>query len=367
MSLRFNFVRHAVGNRFFSGQAENNTSLTALDRFCIQYANKRCSVKGEFDNIPIVDLSGLANEASDTARAASVAALKAALETSGFAYLSNHGVPEDLVERMRQMNMAVHALPDVEKEKLKINDFHRGYMPMSTSTIVTSSVAKVTKPNQSESLMVMHEVPEGAPHAGEPLQGPNQFPESLPQVRETALAYMAEMTKLGERIAGGLAEALGLPRDWFEQHFQDPTLFLRLLHYPEQKDEEELFGSAPHTDYGFVTLLKQDNVGGLEVRNKRGEWIPAPPIENTFVMNVGDILAKWSNGRFVSTPHRVKNLSRRDRYSQPFFYDPSMRALVECPPAMLDAGEKPQMKPVLYGDYLLERLNKNYDYRKKTS
>ncbi|MGD9864715.1 MAG: isopenicillin N synthase family dioxygenase [Pseudodonghicola sp.] len=324
-------------------------------------------MKGEFDNIPIVDLSGLAEGAAPEARAATVAALKEALETSGFAYLAGHGVPEDLVERMRQMNVAFHDLPMEEKLALKINAFHRGYMPMSSSTIVTSSVAKVTKPNRSESLMVMHEVPEDAPYAGAPLQGPNQFPDSLPEVGETARAYMAEMTGLGERIAGGLAEALGLPRDWFAQFFDTPTLFLRLLHYPEQPDEEELFGSAPHTDYGFVTLLKQDNVGGLEVRNKRGDWIPAPPIEGTFVMNVGDILAKWSNGRFVSTPHRVRNLSRRDRYSQPFFYDPSMSALVQCPPAMLEAGEKPQMEPVLYGDYLLERLNKNYDYRKKAS
>ncbi|WP_238367219.1 isopenicillin N synthase family dioxygenase [Mesobacterium pallidum] len=324
-------------------------------------------MKGEFDNIPIVDLSGLAAGASDEARAATVAALKEALEVSGFAYLANHGVPEDLVERMREANMAFHDLPLDEKLKLRINGYHRGYMPMSTSTIVTSSVDKVTKPNQSESLMIMHEVPEGSPNAGKPLQGPNQFPESLPQVEETALAYMAEMTALGARIAGGLAEALGLDRDWFDQFFEDPTLFLRLLHYPEQPDEDKLFGSAPHTDYGFVTLLKQDNVGGLEVRNKHGEWIPAPPIDGTFVMNVGDILAKWSNGRFVSTPHRVRNLSPNDRYSQPFFYDPSMSALVECPPAMLEAGETPRMTPVLYGDYLLDRLNRNYDYRKEAS
>ncbi|WP_138466115.1 isopenicillin N synthase family oxygenase [Poseidonocella sp. HB161398] len=324
-------------------------------------------MKGEFDNIPVVDLSGLAGGAAPEARAATVAALKEALMTSGFAYLAGHGVPEDLVERMRQMNMAFHDLPLEEKMKLKINGFHRGYMPMSTSTIVTSSVAKVTKPNQSESLMIMHEVPEDAPYAGEPIQGPNQFPADLPELKETAQAYMAAMTGLGQRIAGGIAEALGLPVDWFDRHFVNPTLFLRLLHYPEQPDEEQLFGSAPHTDYGFVTLLKQDDVGGLEVRNKNGDWIPAPPIPGTFVMNVGDILSKWSNGRLVSTPHRVKNLSKRDRYSQPFFYDPSMSALVECPAEMLAEGEVAQMEPVLYGDYLMERLNKNYDYRKKAS
>ena len=103
-------------------------------------------------------------------------------------------------------------------------------------------------------------------------------------------------------------------------HFAKPTTFLRLLRYPPQRQEDGLFGSAPHTDYGFITLLAQDEVGGLEIRNKAGEWIAAPPIPDTFVMNVGDILARWSNDRFVSTPHRVINRSGRERYSQPFFF-----------------------------------------------
>ena len=119
-----------------------------------------------------------------------------------------------------------------------------------------------------------------------------------------------------------------------------------------------LFGSAPHTDYGFITLLAQDDVGGLEVRNKAGEWIAAPPIADTFVMNVGDILARWSGGLFASTPHRVINASGQERYSQPFFFDPSMDAIIA--PAV-DHGVP--FKPVRYGDYLMERIDKNYSYR----
>jgi isopenicillin N synthase-like dioxygenase len=168
-------------------------------------------------------------------------------------------------------------------------------------------------------------------------------------------------------MAGALAEALELPRDWFLPFFGKPTLFLRLLHYPRQPDEEQLFGSAPHTDYGFITILAQDEVGGLEVRNRHNQWIPAPPIEGTFVMNVADILQRWSNGRFASTPHRVRNLKPVDRYSMPFFFDPSMDAVVECPPGLLAAGEAPAHPPVVYGEYLMERLNKNYEYRKKAS
>lgn len=324
-------------------------------------------MRGEFSEIPVTDISALAEGADPLARAETVAALRDTLERSGFTYLSGHGVPQAAVDRLAGLARAFHALPLEAKQRIVMNDYHRGYMPFSTSTIVTSSVATVTRPNQSESLMVMHDIGPGEPGYGEPLQGPNQWPEELPEMRAAALDYMARMTGLGRTIAGGLAEALGLPRDWFLPFFARPTLFLRLLHYPRQPDEAGLFGSAPHTDYGFVTILTQDEVGGLEVRNRHGDWIPAPPIEGTYVMNVGDILQRWSNGRFASTPHRVRNLKPRDRYSMPFFFDPSMDAVVECPPTLLAAGEAAAHPPVAYGDYLLERLNKNYDYRKKAS
>ena len=127
---------------------------------------------------------------------------------------------------------------------------------------------------------------------------------------------------------------------------------------------DEEFGSAPHTDYGIVTLLAQDDSGGLQVRPRSGEWIDAPPIEDTFVLNVGDMLARWTNDRFVSTPHRVINHSGRDRYSLPYFFYPAMDSMIECLPGCSDAAHPPRYAPVRYGDYLLERLNKNYDYRK---
>jgi isopenicillin N synthase-like dioxygenase len=314
-------------------------------------------MRGEFSEIPVIDVSALADGASPEARAATVAALGDTLERSGFAYLVGHGVPQDMIDGLWDLSKAFHALPMEAKRAIAMNDFHRGYMPFSTSTIVTSSVAKVTRPNQSESLMIMHEVAPDAPSFGEPLQGPNQWPADLPQLRDAALAYMRRLTELGEMMAGGLAEALGLPRDWFAPFFDEPTLF------PRQEDDAGLFGAAPHTDYGFITLLTQDEVGGLEVGNRHGEWIAAPPIPGAYVMNVGDILQRWSNGRFASTPHRVRNLKPQDRYSMPFFYDPAMSARVETPPGL--RGDGAIAPPVLYGDYLLERLNKNYPYRQK--
>ncbi len=323
--------------------------------------------RGEFSTIPVIDVSALAEGADPAARSRTVAELGRVLETIGFAYLAGHGVPDALVEAMRAMSRRFHALPMEAKLRIRQNAAHRGYMPFSTSTIVTSSVATVTKPNQSESLMVMHDLAPDDPRMlrGDPLAGPNQWPDEMPEIRDVALAYMAAMTGLGRRVAVALAEALDLPADTFLKHFEDPVLWLRLLHYPQQKDEPDLYGSAPHTDYGFVTLLAQDDVGGLEVRNKAGEWIPAPPIPDTFVMNVADILQCWSNGRFASTPHRVRNLSGRERYSQPFFFDPSLDTIVECPPQLLAAGEAPKHPPVRYGDYVMERLDKNYAYRQQ--
>jgi isopenicillin N synthase-like dioxygenase len=315
-----------------------------------------------FQSIPLVDVAP-AYGGSESARDRLAAELRDVLSRVGFAYIANHQVPQDLVEGVRDQARRFFDLPVGAKKAVAINPAHRGYMSLASSTIVTSSVAEVTKPNQSESLLVMHELA-GADLerlADQPLQGPNQWPRELPALREISLAYMAAMEGLARPLVRLIARGLGLGENHFEPHFEKPTVFLRLLHYPPQPAEEGLFGSAPHTDYGFLTLLAQDDVGGLEVRNLQGEWIPAPPIADTFVLNVGDILSRWTGGAFASTPHRVVNLSGRERYSQPYFFDPSMDCVV-APLTGPGAGEFP---PVRYGDYLMERIDRNYDYRSR--
>jgi isopenicillin N synthase-like dioxygenase len=298
-------------------------------------------------------------------------AARAHLETIGFAYIAGHGVPRASVEELREMSRAFFALPVEQKLALKIDQNFRGYLPFAGSTIVTSSVAKVGKPNQSESIFFMHEVAADDPGAlaGKPLQGPNHWPDeaALPGFRAVVDRYVAQMSALARKLVHVIAIALDLPSRAMDRYFERPTTFLRLLHYPPQREEAGLFGSAPHTDYGYITLLAQDDVGGLEVRNRAGEWIAAPPIPDTFVMNVGDILARWSNDRFVSTPHRVINRSGRERYSQPFFFDPSMDEMIEALPTCVAEGNVPKYAPVLYGDYLMERIDKNYHYRKRSA
>jgi isopenicillin N synthase-like dioxygenase len=199
-----------------------------------------------------------------------------------------------------------------------------------------------------------------------PSRVPNQWPDEalVPGFRATIEDYVVQMNTLARKMVTAISTSLGMRKDELDPYFEKPTTFLRLLHYPTQRDEDGLFGSAPHTDYGFITLLAQDDVGGLEVKNKAGEWVTAPPVPGTFVMNVGDILARWSNDRFVSTPHRVINRSGRERYSQPFFFDPSMDHTISALPVCVPRGEKPKYEPVVYRDYLMERIDKNYHYRK---
>lgn len=317
-------------------------------------------------HIPIVDLQGSLDADARLAQQ-NARALFEALSQIGFAYIAGHNVAPATREAAFSASRDFHASTLAQKQSLAINAFHRGYMGMASSTIVTSTVAKVTRPNMSESLMLMHELPPDDPGllAGLPMQGSNQWPDWLPGFKPAMLAYVREVDVLGRHIVRLIALALGLPATALDHHFDHPTTFLRALHYPPQPPaEDEQIGSAPHTDYGIITLLAQDDSGGLQVRPRGGDWIEAPPIPDTYVLNVGDMLQRWTNGRLVSTPHRVINRSGGDRYSLPYFLDPSMDTLIECLPTCTDADHPPQHPPVRYGDYLLERLNRNYDYRK---
>ncbi|WP_458790453.1 isopenicillin N synthase family dioxygenase [Yoonia sp. MH D7] len=326
------------------------------------------TTRGDFDAIPKLDVGALYGT-DGAALVKTAAELRTHLETTGFLYVVGHPIATEQIEAVRELSKRFFALPDGEKRKLQIDKNFRGYLPFAASTIVMSSVETVKKPNQSESLFFLHEVAEDDPRAlaGKPLQGPNQWPDEdvLPEFRAIIEGYVRAMTVLGQKLVSTIAVSLGMPVDALDRYFDDPTTFLRLLHYPPQAAEKDLFGSAPHTDYGFITLLAQDDVGGLEVMNKHGEWVAAPPVPGAFVMNVGDILARWSNDRFVSTPHRVINSSGRERYSQPFFFDPSMDENIDVLPVCVGADGQKKYEPVFYGDYLMERIDKNYHYRKK--
>ncbi len=318
--------------------------------------------------IPMIDIAPL-GETDTRASTRCAAALCEAYEQVGFAYVHGHGMAEETIAAAFAASRRFHASTPEQKRSIAINAFHRGYMGFATSTIVTSTVAQVRKPNMSESLMMMHALAPDDPDllAGRPLQGPNQWPSWLPGFREEIEAYNAAIDIVARRIVTAFAIGLGLPRDYFDAMFTRPTTFLRLLHYPPQPPTraDDEFGSAPHTDYGCITLLAQDDSGGLQVRSPDGTWIDARPVPGTLVLNAGDLMPRWTNRRFRSTPHRVINLSGGDRYSIPYFFDPSMVARIEPLPPFVQADRPPAFAPIRYGDYLMERLDKNYVYRQR--
>lgn len=307
----------------------------------------------EFSEIPVLDLAPLIAGGDTGALAAAFA--KAYGET-GFGYVINHGIDPALREAVFAASAAFHALPEADKQAIALNETHRGYIAINTSTDVTSDLATVTKPNQSASFMMMREDARADPDVY--LFGPNQWP-ALDGFRDACEAYAAAMTELGKRLMGLALDAVGVTDRSILRAFDPPTIWLRLLHYPPQSPQapEDLYGSAPHRDFGCLTLLAQDEVGGLQVQTPAGHWVDAPPMADAFVVNVGDMLHRMSNGTLLSTPHRVINATGRARFSVPFFFDPHVSTQI----APLPGTGPARFEPLHFGDFLRGELEASYD------
>jgi isopenicillin N synthase-like dioxygenase len=205
--------------------------------------------------------------------------------------------------------------------------------------------------------------------AGVPLHGPNLFPAEPAELKPAVLAWLDAMTGLGHRLASLVARAIGLEPGWFDRHLTaDPTVLFRIFRYPPATTADG-WGVAEHTDYGLLTILRQDDRGGLEVRTAAGGWTDAPPVPGAFVVNIGDMLDRMTGGRYRSTPHRVRNTSEGDRVSMAFFFDPSWDA--EVVPLPFPGGDPPpddaasrwdgtslQSLSGTYGRYLLAKVAK---------
>lgn len=321
---------------------------------------------GDFEHIPIVDVSDLvAGRASQRAVASQ---LGEACRASGFFYVVGHGVDEDLQRRLRELSRAFFAQDVDTKLKIRMGlggKAWRGYFRVGDE--LTSG-----KPDQKEGLYFGTELSSDDPRvrAGTPLHGPNLFPEKPEGLRAAVLEYMAALTALGHRLMTGLALSLGLEESDFAEHgTAEPLTLFRIFNYPPPAEPGlGLWGVGEHTDYGLLTILLQDDAGGLEVKS-RSRWVPAPPVEGSFVCNIGDMLDRMTGGLYRSTPHRVRNPAPRDRLSFPFFFDPNFFAPVrpielpgqDLPPD--DREERWDRSSVhefqgTYGDYLLGKVGK---------
>jgi isopenicillin N synthase-like dioxygenase len=315
------------------------------------------------DRIPVVDLAPF--RAGTRAGKQQVAKdIREAAEGLGFLYYKNHGVPADVVETAFAVGRRFFDLPLEAKLAVKVNKAHRGYIPFNNAVYSAE-----LKPNLNESFLMGLDLPADDPDvlAGVPMHGPNQWPAALPELRPALEGYFDALGALGQITLRAFALALDLDEDYFVPRFTKPMPFIRLLHYPPQigPRAENEFGAAAHTDYGFVTILAQDDVGGLQVKRRDGGWIEAPPVAGTFVVNIADMLMRWTNDRWVSTPHRVINASGRERYSLPFFFDPTYHTLVSCLDSCQGPDQAAKYPPITWGDYLTRRFDQTYAYRKE--
>ncbi|MEM7213420.1 MAG: 2OG-Fe(II) oxygenase family protein [Pseudomonadota bacterium] len=312
--------------------------------------------------VPIIDVTGLEDPSKDL----KADILKAYGET-GFAYIQGHGIAPALIEGVFDASRRFHALPRDVRMAVALNQNHRGFIPIDTSTDRNSTLAEVTKPNQSESFMMMREAGADDPDvmAGVFLAGANQWPE-LHGFREAAMDYHDALTTFSKQMVRAMLLAVGADPAEATALFERPTTWLRLLHYPPRPSApQDLYGSAPHTDFGAITVLAQDGIGGLQVMTPEGDWIDAPPIPGTFVLNVGDMLHRMTHGALKSTPHRVINRTGRERYSCPFFFDPSAAATVKPLESVAQELRRRAFEPIHFGAFLREELGASYDQHAK--
>jgi isopenicillin N synthase-like dioxygenase len=314
------------------------------------------------ETLPVIDLS-----LPDTVIAAAIR--EACLDT-GFFYVINHGVKPELVAGQFEAARRILAVSEAEKRALHMRNSsaNAGYEPIGGQVLDSQDPgAEPAPPDLKESFYCTTNLIDENPDARAPTTGtgPNQWPAGLEAWRRQSLAYGEAVQALGDRLLRYIAMSLGLSANWFEPFYVGASGRLRMLRYPPQPDAaaHNQIGAGAHTDWGGITILAQDAIGGLEVRNRRGEWIAAEPVAGSFVINLGDLMARWTNGLYASNMHRVRNNdSAQDRYSAPFFYSPHADSVIEPIASCVSADNPPRFATCTAGEHFREMFRRSYGY-----
>jgi isopenicillin N synthase-like dioxygenase len=283
-----------------------------------------------------------------------------ACEEHGFLFIANHGVPSELIAAHLDEQRRFFALPTEQKRTILVDKNNRGYTPAAEQTL---DPANSTEGDSKEGLYFGREIAADSPLASRPLHGPNQWPSEtlLPNYRKTVEAYMEAMQDLSMRMLSIMARALDLSPNHFDDYFKLPITTLRPLRYLPVKSNESQgrHAAGAHTDWGILTLLWTTSPG-LQIFYK-GEWSDVPHVPDAFVVNLGDMLERWTAGRFASTVHRVVNPSGKERLSVAFFLEPDFDALVVPLPGCGGADAAIQYPPITAGQHLLNKLKATHD------
>jgi isopenicillin N synthase-like dioxygenase len=320
--------------------------------------------------LPTIDMTALGEPGDLAKRRATVRAIADACRESGFFYLTGHGIALDTLGRLGAASRRFFALTNEEKAEIAMargGAAWRGWFPVGDE--LTSG-----RPDIKEGLYLGTELAPDHPRvrAGWPLHGANLWPRQVPELRAAALDYMAAATRAGHVLMTGIAESLDVDPDYFARNYTaDPTILFRIFNYPAGSEAEDSWGVGEHTDYGLLTLLAQDEHGGLQVK-RDDDWIDVPPRRETLVCNIGDMLDRLTGGRYRSAPHRVRNRAGHDRLSFPLFFDPDFAAEIRPLPqyaalADTDVAEDRRRRwdgasvhefSGTYGAYLLRKVGK---------
>lgn len=313
--------------------------------------------------IPVIDVEPLLVDAQKAGAKQTALEIDRACRDQGFFYIRGHGVSTELIHRLDRLSREFFAQDLSKKRSIRMalaGQAWRGYFGVGDE--LTAG-----QPDQKEGIYFGQECGPNHPRVrtNTPLHGANLFP-AIAGFRETILEYMDALTDLGQAVMRGIALGLDLDPDFFQQDWtREPTVLFRIFHYPSLADDARSWSVGEHTDYGLLTLLLQDSNGGLQVKTREGEWLHAPPIENTLVCNLGDMLERITGGHYRSTPHRVRNQSECGRLSFPLFFDPGWDAEIRpilpiadgVPPDRWDGADLQNLSGA-YGEYLLKKVAK---------
>ncbi len=310
--------------------------------------------------IPVIDM-GTTHDDSEIA-----SAIAKACREDGFFYIVGHGVAPQTVAAAFEAIKQFFDHPIEDKNRYHIRHSHphqRGYVP-----VFEENLGDGKEIDQKESFDLGIDLAADHPDvlAGKPFAAPNVWPDT-PGFQSAIGDYHQEMLRLGHQLVRLTAIGLGLEEDYFDGAMREPVANLRLLHYPASEKVFDAFGCGPHSDYGFMTILAQDDVGGLEVEGINGAWIPVPPVPGAFVVNLGDLLTRWTGGLYRARRHRVADTAGQERYSIPFFLDPNVDAMIDVVPTCRDLIQGDVLPPISAGVYLQSRFDDTFKYRENSS
>ncbi|NSY40554.1 isopenicillin N synthase family oxygenase [Leisingera sp. ANG59] len=310
-----------------------------------------------FDKIPVIDISALNTGGSLFEVAKDI---RWALINAGFFYVKNHGVPEAVVNGAFDETRRFFDLPLQDKMDLHISKSGlalRGYIEI---------FGENTDPAKTKDLKECFDIGPECPVGEDPFFGPNLWPAARPEFERAVYGYHQEMKGLAQRLMRAIAVSLELEADFFAPRMQNPITIQRLLHYPPQEGriDESVMGIGAHTDYGSLTILAQDDVGGLQVMNRDGQWVEGPPIAGTFVINIGDLIQRLTNDLYLANLHRVVNASGRERYSIPFFIDADADAVFRPLDSCVSAENPARYEPVACGAHKFGRFRDSFPHLK---